>query len=62
VSVELDLIGETVGGGTAPSLQLEKVRMSLLHEGCLDEQKVMDFRLCPQFVGCSSRDIVTNRM
>ena len=62
MSVELDLIGETVGWGVAPSLQLEKVRISLIYEGYLDEQKVMDFRLCPQFVGCSSREIVTNRM
>ena len=62
MSVELDLIGETVGWGIAPFLQLEKVRISLIYEGYLDERKVMYFRLCPRFVCCSSRDIETNRM
>ena len=41
VSVELDLIGETVGWGIAPFPQLEKVRTSLIYEGYLDERKVM---------------------
>ena len=49
-----------MGDCSFPSVR--KGTNGLLYEGYLDEQKVMDFRLCPQFVGCSYGDIVTNRM